>query len=58
MWSSRLYNVPLAMIRLRIGYGSESTGQRYTHALLEIGADEIARLPSIATMASDCKHAA
>jgi integrase len=51
-------NVPLPMIRLWIGHGSDRMVQRYTHARPEFHANEIAKLPSIANMASDCKQAA
>jgi hypothetical protein len=47
-------NVPLPMIRLWIGHGSD----RMVHARPEFHANEIAKLPSIANMASDCKQAA
>src|ERR1700677_4209074 len=51
-------NVPLPMIRLWIGHGSDRMVQRYTHARPEFHASQIAKLPSIANMASDCKQAA
>jgi hypothetical protein len=50
--------VPLPMIRLWIGHGGDRMVQRYTHARPEFHANEIAKLPSIANMASDCKRAA
>jgi hypothetical protein len=41
-----------------LGHGSDRMVQRYTHARPEFHANEIAKLPSIANMASDCKQAA
>jgi integrase len=43
-------NVPLPMIRLWIGHGSDQMVRRYTHARPEFHANVIASLPSIANM--------
>ena len=43
-------NVPLPMIRLWIGHGSDRMVQRYTHARPEFHANVIAKLPSIANV--------
>ncbi len=51
-------NVPLPIIRLWIGHGSDKMVARYTHARPEFHANEIAKLPSIANIAADCKQAA
>lgn len=45
-------NVPLPMIRLWIGHGSDKMVQRYTHARPEFHANVIASLPSIANSAN------
>ncbi len=45
-------NVPLPMIRLWIGHGSDKMVQRYTHARPEFHAHIIASLPSIANIAN------
>jgi integrase len=45
-------NVPLPMIRLWIGHGSDKMVQRYTHARPEFHAHVIASLPSIANSAN------
>ena len=52
------HNVPLPMIRLWIGHGSDKMVARYTHARPEFHANEIAKLPSIANIAVNCKQAA
>jgi integrase len=46
-------NVPLPMIRLWIGHGSDRMVQRYTHARPEFHANVIAKLPSIANMQTE-----
>jgi integrase len=46
-------NVPLSMIRLWIGHGSDKMVARYTHARPEFHANVIASLPSIANMQTE-----
>ena len=46
-------NVPLPMIRLWIGHGSDRMVQRYTHARPEFHANVISKLPTIANMQTE-----
>lgn len=46
-------NVPLPMIRLWIGHGSDRMVQRYTHARPEFHANVISKLPTIANVQTE-----